>query len=107
MAGRGGQRKVSIATSLGKDLHLRIDSAVASFCGIGKREITVYKTVAGQFRSFFDCEATVAIGELVSESAQQPSRIFRRVRLRYPMMKVDLSLTPPRMAMVRQNFQQA
>src|ERR1019366_9787634 len=67
MGKAAGQGQGSITAGIGKNLHFGIDAAETSVGGVGEREISVDKGVAGTSGTRFHGEATMPKGEGVAE----------------------------------------
>ena len=104
-AARHGE--VGVAAGLGKNLHLRIDAAEASGGGVGEREISVHKSVAGTRGTFFDSEAAMAKGQPVAEFREQLASVFGGIGMRSSVVQLDLNFSPAGMAVLGEHLEQA
>src|SRR5450755_1703077 len=107
MQDAGRQGEVRITTSVGQNLHFRVDPAKASTGGVGERKISVHETIARLVRTFFGSQASMAKRQLVAKFREHAPRVLGRVGVRDSMMQMNLDLSPARVAMLRDHFQQA
>jgi hypothetical protein len=115
MGEAAGHGQVSITASIGKNLHFGIDAAETSVGGVGEREISVNKGVAGTSGTCFHGEATMAKGEVVAEFREGAACVFGKgaacvfggVGLRRSVVQVNLDFSPASMAVLGEHLEQA
>src|ERR1700674_5965650 len=99
---RHGQ--VGVATGLGKNLHFRIDATEAPVGGVGKREISVHKSVAGTSGTFLECKAAMAKRQPVAEFREDAAGVFRSVGMWNSGMQMDLDFSRASVRLLRNPY---
>src|SRR5258708_15598357 len=101
MKGPGRQRKVRVASRLGKNLHFRIDAASVSAGRVGQSKISMHKTVAGLVGAWFQRKTAMTKRQVVAKFGQGASSIFGPVATIPSVMKMNLDRDPSPIALIR------
>src|SRR2546426_5900005 len=102
---RRRERQVCVAPGISKDLHLIIDSTVASPTRICQSPIPMNKGIPRRPRTIQPGKASMSC-QHVSELDQDSPGILGGIGPVQPMMKVNLNFAPPFFAVVREAFDQ-